>query len=261
MPLLMHGAGRKTLLKMIRFLMILLVGLISGQAFSQYNSEGDLISRFHPGSMWFYTGLRPAETEKVRKYDRLIFDVTYNDWIGEYGPFENKWSSIGLNTNLMFDVPLSKGNTLSFGWGLSHSIFSIHHDGTINSDMSDTYSVFYPDGAIDFKSRKLNGNSFSIPLELRFRTKGWKHFKFHMGGKIGYLANAFQKSVITDGGEKVIIKDHGINDLNKILYSAHIRIGMRNWALFGSYSINSLFKSSESTKFNLIQAGLSISLY
>lgn len=247
---------------MRNFLLILFVFLSVGKAYSQYSSEGkDLISRFHPGTMWFYTGLRPASPEKVRKYDRLIFDVTYNDWIGDFGPFENQWSSIGLNSNLMFDVPLSIGNTVSFGWGVSHSFFSIHHDGFISTDATNSYSVFFPNEAIDFKYRKLNGNSFSIPLELRFRTKGWKHFKFHLGGKVGYLSNAFQKSYYTGSGDKVIFKDYGINDLNKLLYSAHFRIGMRNWALFGSYSINTLFKAAESTNFNMVQAGLSISLY
>ena len=57
---------------MRNFLLILFVFLSAGKAYSQYNSEGkDLISRFHPGTMWFYTGLRPATPEKVRKYDRL----------------------------------------------------------------------------------------------------------------------------------------------------------------------------------------------
>ena len=55
---------------MRNFLLILFVFLSAGKAYSQYNSEGkDLISRFHPGTMWFYTGLRPATPEKVRKYD------------------------------------------------------------------------------------------------------------------------------------------------------------------------------------------------
>jgi len=258
----MPGNGKNILLNMYKLILSIIICVVSGNAISQYNSEGeDLISRFRPGSMWFYTGLRPATPEKVRKYDRLIFDVTYNDWIGDFGPFENQWSSIGLNSNFMFDVSLSKGNSVSFGWGVSHSFFSIHHDGSINTDATNNYSVYDPSDAIDFKYRKLNGNSFAVPIELRFRSKGWKHFKFHIGGKVGYLANAFQKSYYTGSGDKIIFKEYGIKDLNKVLYSAHFRIGMRNWALFSSYSINTLFKSAESSNFNMVQAGLSISLY
>ena len=81
--------------------------LLANVGFSQYNSEGELTSRFRAGFMWFYTGLRPAKVDKVRKYDRLIFDITYNDWNGDQELFQNHWASIGLNTNLMFDIPLA----------------------------------------------------------------------------------------------------------------------------------------------------------
>ena len=78
----MPGNGKNILLNMYKLILSIIICVVSGNAISQYNSEGeDLISRFRPGSMWFYTGLRPATPEKVRKYDRLIFDVTYNDWI------------------------------------------------------------------------------------------------------------------------------------------------------------------------------------
>jgi hypothetical protein len=103
--------------------------LVSLTVKAQFTSEGaDLISRFRPGVMWFNTGLRPAEIEKVRKYDRLVFDITYSDWAGESKPFQNKWASLGLNSSLYFDIPMVKNNLVSFGTGLSHSLFTIHHD-------------------------------------------------------------------------------------------------------------------------------------
>ena len=55
----------------------------------QYDGVGgNEISRFRPGTMWFMTGFRPAIPEKVRKYDRLVFDITYNDWLGDRDPFK-----------------------------------------------------------------------------------------------------------------------------------------------------------------------------
>ena len=81
--------------KLIYFFLFLLVSLTVK---AQFTSEGaDLISRFRPGVMWFNTGLRPAEIEKVRKYDRLVFDITYSDWAGESKPFQNKWASLGMD--------------------------------------------------------------------------------------------------------------------------------------------------------------------
>jgi hypothetical protein len=88
----------KMMNKLIYFFLFLLVSLTVK---AQFTSEGaDLISRFRPGVMWFNTGLRPAEIEKVRKYDRLVFDITYSDWAGESKPFQNKWASLGLNSSI-----------------------------------------------------------------------------------------------------------------------------------------------------------------
>jgi len=229
---------------------------------SQYNSEGaDLISRFRPGVMWFNTGMRPAEIEKVRKYDRLVFDLTYSDWSGEPKPFQNKWASIGLNSSVYFDIPLVKNNVISFGTGLSHSLFAIHHDNLFVSDPSGQYTLYNELDTMPFDKNKLVGNSISIPIELRFRSKGWKHVKFHVGGKIGYQLNLFQKMHYTGDNGRIIEKSFDIADVNKLNYSLHLRFGIRNWAIFASYNLNGVFKSSESIKMNLLQFGLSISLY
>jgi hypothetical protein len=107
----------------------------------------------------------------------------------------------------------------------------------------------------------LNGNSFSIPIEFRFRTGGWRHFKFHIGGKIGYQANLLSKYVANVGGHREVWKRYSFPDAARLIYSAHIRIGMRNWALFASYNFNPIFENSNSTRLNMIQAGLSLSLF
>jgi hypothetical protein len=212
--------------------------------------------------MWFFTGYRPAEPEKVRKYDRLMFDVTYNTWNGDLKPFENKWNSIGLNTSLMFDIPITKGNTVSFGTGLSHSLFRINSSYNLfTPDSTNTFTQHSAISTLIAEKRFLGGNSFSVPLEFRFRTKGWKHFKVHIGGKIGYQLGMYSKAVIKGVNGDVILKDHNFADVDRLIYSAHMRIGMRNWALFGSYNFNTLFSNDKSVQLNLIQVGLTISLF
>jgi hypothetical protein len=248
---------------MNKSVLIFLLTILSFQSFAQYDSEGiDEISRFHPGSMWFYTGLRPATPEKVRKYDRLMFDLTYNTFNGDLKPFKNRWNSIGFNTNLMFDIPITKGNTVSFGVGLAHSIFKVETDGkAFTPDTSNSYTVLSTYQPFAEENRYLVGNSFSVPLEFRFRTKGWKHFKVHIGGRVGYQANLYSKTVNHYYNGKQVFKDHTFADVNPLIYSAHIRIGMRNWALYGSYNLNSLFKNKSSVQLNLLQVGLSVSLF
>lgn len=105
------------------------------------------------------------------------------------------------------------------------------------------------------------GNMFGIPLELRFHKESWKHFKFHIGGKVGYQANMFSKLIYGSGSDRDVVKDYGFPDLNPLVYGVHVRFGLRNWALYGSYNLNPIFKSSESTKLHQLQFGLSISLF
>jgi hypothetical protein len=229
-------------------------------AFSQYDSKGeDEISRFRPGAFWFFNGLRPGKKEKVRKYDRLIFDVFYSDWTGDLKPFKVKPISIGFAANLMFDIPLTIGNTVAFGWGVNYTLSHIQHDNTFFTDMKNGWTK-YTISPINLKS-SFNYNQFSIPLELRFRNESWKHFKVHVGGKIGYIVNANEKSVLKDSEGKTIIKDYHFPDLNQMQYSAHIRLGLRNFALFGEYNFAPLFSSPQSTRLSVLRLGLSISLF
>lgn len=236
--------------------------IVSNVLFGQYTSEGESTSRFRGGIMWFNTGLRPAKIDKIRKYDRLIFDVTYNDWVGNQKLFRNKWSSIGLNTNILFDIPLVPKNKIALGIGLSHQFIAIRHDNHLirNDELGATIYVS-KNPSDSFDKSYFGANGFSVPIELRFRSEGWKHFKFHLGGKIGYQANAFSKYVTNNSGKRELSKRIGFPDLNELLYSMHVRTGFRNWALFLSYNFNTIFTNTNSEQLNLVQAGLSISLY
>lgn len=232
-------------------------------ASAQYDSKGDHeASRFRPGFMWYFTGFKLAIEEKVRKYDRLIFDVTYNDWIGDKDLFQNHWASIGLNTNIMFDLPLTKGNTVSLGIGVAHQFSVIRHNGLLIEDELLGTTVWQNKGTTDqFNKGIFGGNSFSIPVELRFRKENWRHFKFHLGGKIGYQGNNYSKYVTGHGPNREIDKNYGFPDRNELIYSAHVRLGFRNWALFASYNFNTIFSNAGSTQLNHVQMGLSVSLF
>lgn len=234
--------------------------LFATTATAQYDSKGEKeISRFRPGTFWFFTGTRPAKLDKVRKYDRLIFDITYNDWKGDLKPFQVKPTSIGFGTNLLFDVPLTIGNTISLGWGLNYQRIHVQHNNTFFTNLKDgwtQYAISPVTGKASF-----NYNQFSIPLEIRFRKESWKHFKLHVGGKIGYITNGYQKNILDDGSGRTVIKDYHFPDINKLQYSAHLRFGVRNYALFGEYNFSQLFSNAASTQLNIFRLGLSISLF
>lgn len=211
-----------------------------------------------PGIMWNFTGLRPAKAGKAIKYDRLVFDITYNDWLGELKSFQNNWSSIGLNSNLLFDISLNQKNTVSFGTGFRHSLFRTENlSNLFICDPTGSYTLVKV-GSPEAKRRLLCGNSFGIPLELRFRTNGNNHVKFHIGLTPAYQVNIFSKTVNEDG---TVLKDFHFVDLNRFSLAGHLRLGIRNWAVFGSCTINPMFYNRSSKTLHLLQLGLSVSLF
>jgi hypothetical protein len=162
----------------------------------------------------------------------------------------------------MFDVPLAKGNRVALGIGVSHQYTNIRHNNKFIIDNLANTSIYALKDSLDvFTKSVFSGNSLSIPVELRFRMAGWKHVKLHIGGKVGYQLNTLSKSVSSVDGHQEVYKLYGSPDENKFIYSAHVRLGLRNWALYASYNFNPIFMNSNSTKLNAVQMGLSISLF
>lgn len=230
---------------------------------AQWSVENEkLTSRFRPGIGWFYNGGRPYEAEKLRKYDRLMIDVVYNDWHGNRDYFQSPWQSIGFNVSLMFDKVLTKSNTVSFGWGVAFSHTNNHSPLRFNRNTQHGFTFIddFPAGEEPLRN-KFSANYIEIPLELRFKTKGYKHFKFMIGGKIGYQLNAYDKVVNKVDGITYSTKNFSYPDRNPLRYSATVRIGIRNWSIFGAYFFSELFTNSQSVRLTPYSVGLTISLF
>lgn len=248
---------------MIRFSLILIAFIYSSTLFAQYQAEEEgLYSRFRPGIGWFYSGFKPFEEEKLHKYDRLIIDVVYNDWHGDRDYFSSPASSIGFNSSLMFDVVLTSANTMSFGWGIGYSHYNNGSKIQFNRDLVNGKTLIsdFPIGS-EPENSKFGANYIEIPLELRFRTKGFKHFKFMIGGKIGYQLNSFNKETIRVDGKNYATKQYNFADSNPLRYGATVRVGIRNWAIYGAYYFSPLFTADGSADLTPISLGVSISLF
>lgn len=244
---------------------LLAIFILSNTFFStgQYlEDREDLSSKRRPGVMWFYSGFRPYETTKLRKYDRLIVDVVYNDWNGDKELFESPWYSIGINTSLMFDIPFTKSNTIGFGWGVGFSHYNNHTKTNFDRNFEEnTTTLSDLDNTLDIKRSKYAANYLEIPIEFRFRTKGIKHFKFLIGAKVGYQLNAYTKTVEEIEGREYKFKSFNFPDNNSLRYGATVRIGFRNISLYGAYFFSSLFNDSQSVNLNPVNIGLSFSLF
>lgn len=239
---------------------ILLLGLLPLQLAAQ-KPDSMLVSRFRPGFMWYFGGLRPSHLVDARKYDRLIIDILHTGWNGgSQQAFQQHWSSIGFNTQLIFDIPLTPRNTMALGIGLGYGHTRIRYDQALQRiDSNQTTALTDIPPGIDksvFRSNKL-----FIPVELRFRTPGWKHMKLHVGGRVGYQFRTSNSLYSTVNSHKVENRTVGFYDLNPFFLSAHARFGIRNWALTASYNVTPYFKKGQSTQLRGLEVGLSISLY
>ncbi|HLW29949.1 MAG TPA: outer membrane beta-barrel protein [Brumimicrobium sp.] len=248
---------------MRNIILLLIIVTYSSTLWGQYKAEDEgLYSRFSPGIAWFYSGFKPYKEGKLRKYDRLMVDIVYNDFYGDRDYFSSPWQSIGVNASLMFDVVLTKGNTMSFGWGVGYSHFSNRTKLQFTRNMVNKSTLVseFPAGT-EPKSSKFGANYIEVPLELRFRTKGHSHFKFMIGGKIGYQLNAFSKEIERIDGKNYATKHYNFPDANPLRYGATVRIGIRNWAIYGAYYFSPLFTNKASADLTPISVGVTISLF
>lgn len=246
--------------KTIQIALIFLSICLFGNAQEEDKVENK--SRFRPGIMWYNTGWKPAKAGKVPKYDRLMFDITYNDWIGERETFKIKGPSMGMNVNWLFEFPLVKNNLLSIAFGPSYGFYNLRHDmPVVYNDLTQTTQFGNLEDQGYFGKRRLVGHQIAIPIEFRIRTKGFKHFKVHLGGKIGYQLALTEKAKFEQEGELIKAKTNASQDVNRLVYSAHVRIGIRNFALYGSYNFNPFYGNATSTQLHLLQLGLTVSLF
>ncbi len=223
--------------------------------------EEDVVSRYRPGFMWFYTGFRPADLEKPRKYDRLVLDVHYNTWATPKLEKMDVLRSIGFQINTLWDKPLNKRNGIAIGFGLAYrfqkmglltyfdydyaSKISTHND-TIQSSPS-------------FAIANFRTHQVLIPLEFRFRMKKWRHLKLHLGGNIGYRFGANFQGKTSDKNTETTLRN--MLDAKGISYGLHARFGIRNWAFSASYDLKKQFNNSQSFVANPLSFGISLSFF
>lgn len=247
----------------MNYLKVLLFCLVSLSLSAQYDGKDpEIASRFRPGFMWFNTGWGPAKVGKPRKYDRLMVDLAYNDWINDSALFLVKPTSIGFNVHAMWDIPLNKGNGAALGIGFSYRHQHMRYDGLMlrdSANQSTTWQLTDNSQNAGFDKSVFGSHAIAVPVELRFRMKKWRHAKLHIGGYIGYRAQIYTK--VWTNGQETVTRDRHFYDNNTLFYGVHARLGIRNWALFADYCFAEQFKSSQSTNLRPVALGITVSLF
>jgi len=237
---------------------LILFFLLVSASIKAQNNDSQLISRHRPGLFWFFDGLLPTKSTDNHKYDRLILDLTYNDWFGDLKPFQNRWNSIGVNVNFMNDIKFKKTKVFSLGLGLGYGFSSISAYQKF-AQQNNQIEISSIEKSSIYDHTRLNIHRFFIPLELRFSTKNWNRWKLAVGGSFGIMSNMNKRLIGSDGYK--MERTNLSSSASLLNYGIHSRLGYRNVSLFGSYQINGLFTGRGNPDLHQFQLGLSISLF
>ena len=219
-----------------------------------FGQDNKLISRYKPGIMWYYNGPRPLNDSQLKKFDRLIVDVAYNDWLCNYRYLLSKsWRSVGCNINFMFEERSKKNPNNSFGYGLRYIYSNIRTDYNLTQGHGNVF-VNQRTNLDTYGINLLREHSLVVPLEYRYGKPIPRTFKLNIGAYVGY---GFPIRQVTkyDGSKEVSV----ITGTAGIKYGVHARIGGRSLAGFCSVQLGQLFKKS--VPVYPIQLGISYSLF
>ena len=146
----------------------------------------------------------------------------------------------GFSCALTYNFPLgeSKKHTVSIGLGYTgHNYFSYSR---IMNPYADTLQFVQYRDVDGFRRYKVNCNYIDIPFELRFRIKdAWK---VGVGFKVGILVMAKTKFVgNNDDGVLIREKYCYINNVERMAYSATLRVGYKWVSMFVAMQLNPVF--------------------
>ena len=170
----------------------------------------------------------------------------------QLAPSDN-WDPRGFNQGVSFaltyNFPLGESakHNVSIGVGMtSHNYFS--YTRILNPYTTDNFTYQSLRDLDGFKRYKVSPTYADIPLELRFRIKD--QVKIGVGFKVGIMVATKTRYVGPDGEDNPLTDNSGatvnekllyINNVERLAYSATLRVGWKWVSVFAAYQINQTF--------------------
>lgn len=171
--------------------------------------------------------------------------------------------AVGINI-WKWDISLYRRHVmLTTGIGLSFNNYFFRSDKTLTADTNLVVASFdrKENGEeINYNKNKLSVSYVTAPVLLQFNTnaKLKKSFHFAAGMLFSYKYNSHLKLVYDDKGDKQKTKRKDEFNIEPFRYDATIRLGYRNYTIFGSYALNSLFKNNRGPTLHPFTAGIQL---
>ena len=171
----------------------------------------------------------------------------------QLAPSDN-WDPRGFNQGVSFaltyNFPLGESakHTVSIGAGMSsHNYFS--YSRIMNPYTNGDFVYQNYRDVENFKRYKVNPIYAEVPLELRFRIKD--AVKIGVGVKVGLNVGTKTRYVGPDGDDNILTDESGatinekyiyINNVERMAYSATLRVGRKWVSAFAAYQISPVFE-------------------
>lgn len=174
----------------------------------------------------------------------------------KYDNFKLRSINQGVSAYTMFNFPIAETKHIA-SVGLGFTSHNFYMKGTYlktpYNDVAEFANVIY-----DYKRSKINTNYIDIPVEVSFRIKD--KFKISAGFKFGILTSGKSKYVgeLYDDDKMYRVKLNRINNLEKYVYSATLRVAYRSVYIFGAYQFSDTYKNGTGPEIKPLSIGIGV---
>ena len=205
-----------------------------------------------------------ADDDNAEKFDRIVVDINFNNWLNAPPGVDQKLYSLGGSFYWYKDMPLGEKSNVALAYGIGMDYHNVYSNGAIQYEVDGEGNTFtnltpitLPPG---YTINKATFKYVEVPVELRFRTMNRSreerrafNFKLYLGFKAGYLLGNNTK--YRDNVNKV--KVYRIQNSLPYRYGPTVRIGFNNIAFNAFYSLTPIFESGKGVELIPFSIGFS----
>jgi hypothetical protein len=147
------------------------------------------------------------------------------------------------------------------GAGLTYNSYGLKNNVRLETiDSSAIYAITVPDTLIDYSKNKLRASYINVPLMLEFNTSDDNDKSFHIAAGVigGWKMGSITKQKWEDGDDKNELRRKADYNLTPFTLDATARIGYRNFTVFATYGLTSLFEKNKGPEVYPMTVGLQI---
>lgn len=194
----------------------------------------------------------PTSIKPIDQDDIWSVDVAVNTWSKEQqSPVARKLSyTLGLTYHYEFNFSQDKRFAIALGVGYKYT--QLNHNGRFSNDSTNSTQWNPVTHAENIDYSRLNLHSIVVPLEFRIKTK--KEFKLYIGYQMSAYLGIKNKSRI-DGNKRSFST---FNTFNTFQHGPRIRIGFKDYFIYGNMFLSNLFSNTKNTSIQLFEIGISL---